>query len=119
MDNDLYNDLTEAYWDNDIRPFYGDHDRSVGGRLAPALRPTGQRTGTVEQLWEQRIEAGECPRGFCAGVLDDGCCKLCGWSLTEHRMRGRLSSVADKPDYVPRLPELFDEYSPAQVDEAA
>lgn len=84
-------------------------------------RPTGQRTGTVDQLWEQRIAAGDCPRGSCSGSLDDGCCTLCGWSLIEHRMRTRVAVREQAPDYLPTLPgALFiDEYAPADVDEAA
>jgi hypothetical protein len=85
-------------------------------------RSDGQRTGTVDQLWELRIADGECPRGSCSGQLDpEGCCPLCGWSLTEFRMRGRLSSVADKPDYLPRLPQalFIDEFAAANIDEEA
>lgn len=124
MDNDLYNDLTEAYWDNDVRPFYGDHERPVGTRLPSRQRATGQRAGTVEQHRQWRIEDGICPVGSCRTDLeqphtDEAACPQCGWSLVEERMQVRLATVEDKPDYMPRLPELFDEYSPAQVDEAA
>lgn len=84
-------------------------------------RQTGQRTGTVDQLWELRISAGECPRGSCSGVLDDGCCMLCGWSLTEHRMRTRVAVREQAADHLVTYPGALrlDEYAPADVDEAA
>lgn len=83
---------------------------------------TGQRSGTVEQLWSQRIEAGECPRGACSGSLDtEGYCSLCGFSLLSHRMRTRIVVREQAGDYLPRLPgALFiDEYAEANIDREA
>lgn len=83
---------------------------------------TGQRAGTVDQLWEMRITAGECPRGMCSGALDDdGYCSLCGFSLLSHRMRTRVAIREQAGDWLPTLPgALFvDEYAQANIDEEA
>lgn len=83
---------------------------------------TGQRAGTVDQLWEMRIAAGECPRGMCSGALDgDGYCSLCGFSLLSHRMRTRVAVREQPADHLPTYPGALrlDEYAPADMTEEA
>ena len=85
-------------------------------------RGTHVRRGTSASLWEQRIQAGECPRGSCSGSLDtEGYCSLCGFSLTEHRANVRVAAREQPADWLPVLPQalFLDEYAPADTEEAA
>lgn len=109
-------------WKHAERAFFGETPEPVGAALAPLIRGTHVRRGTVDELWEMRIADGECPRGSCVGKLDESdCCSLCGWSLVEHRMRERIRAKEDKPDWLPTFPGALqlDEYAPASTEDEA
>lgn len=99
--------------------FCGFPPELVGGpdpttTVRPA-RVRSERSGTVDQIRQWRIDDGECPR-VCPGQLEDGCCPVCGWSLLEERMRERLEAreVAVLPEQ--QIP--LEEFGPAEVDAA-